>query len=98
MLPHELLRAAATIVEAGWASGCDAQDLEGRPIPLFRGDGRATINGAAARFSAYGAICKALSQSRQSSIRGPTEIPAGYRSEQGRHLGRSPALGRCYNP
>jgi hypothetical protein len=43
MLPHELLRAAATIVEAGWASGCDAQDLEGRPIPLFYGEGRATI-------------------------------------------------------
>jgi hypothetical protein len=43
MLPHELLRAAATIVEAGWCSGSDAQDLEGRPIPLFYGEGRATI-------------------------------------------------------
>ena len=40
----ELLRAAATIVDEGWASGCDAQDLEGRPIPLFYGEGRATIN------------------------------------------------------
>jgi hypothetical protein len=58
MLPHELLRAAATIVLAGWAAGCDAQDLEGRPIPLFYGDGRATINPASARFSAYGAICR----------------------------------------
>jgi hypothetical protein len=45
MLPHELLRAAATIVLAGWAAGCDAQDLEGRPIPLFYGEGRATNDG-----------------------------------------------------
>jgi hypothetical protein len=35
MLAHELLRAAAAIVEDGWCQGCDAQDLEGRAIPLF---------------------------------------------------------------
>jgi hypothetical protein len=57
MLPHELLRAAATIVEAGWASGCDAQDLEGRPIPLYAGDARAAVNPAAVWFSAYGWRC-----------------------------------------
>jgi hypothetical protein len=84
MLPHELLRAAATIVEAGWAAGCDAQDLEGRAIPLFRGDGRATINVAAARFSAYGAICKALSESRQSS---PTQIMWGKLRDLARAAG-----------
>jgi hypothetical protein len=84
MLAHELLRAAATIVEAGWAAGCDAQDLEGRAIPLFRGDGRATINVAAARFSAYGAICKALSESRQSS---PTQIMWGKLRDLARAAG-----------
>jgi hypothetical protein len=40
MLPHEILRAAALIVEAGWASGCDAQDAAGGRVPLYAGDAR----------------------------------------------------------
>ena len=68
---HEILRAAAFIVEAGWASGCDAQDATGRQVPLYGRDVRAMVNVAAVRFSAYGAICKAMSQSKRQSLARP---------------------------
>jgi hypothetical protein len=72
MQPHEILRAAADIVEAdgGWCPGpIDAQDATGRAVPLYLGDARATINPTAAQFSAYGAICKALAVNRSGATR-----------------------------
>ena len=68
MQAYELLRAAALIVEAGWASGCDAQDDAGSKVPMFVGTPRATINPAAVRFSAYDAICRAMSQSKRTVL------------------------------
>lgn len=65
MLAHEVLRAAAKIVEAGWSEGSTpARDAGGNPVQLYAGTGggtsRAGINPQAARFSAYGAIAKVL--------------------------------------
>jgi hypothetical protein len=65
MLAHEVLRAAAETVRAGWSEGgAAARDAEGREVPLYApavgGTSRAGINPAAVRFSAYGAIAKAL--------------------------------------
>jgi hypothetical protein len=37
-------------------------------VPLFAGDARATVNPAASRFSGYGAICKAMSQSKRTVL------------------------------
>jgi hypothetical protein len=64
MQPHQILRAAAVIVETGWCQGCGARDELGREVSLFSGDARATVNPAATSFSAYGAICKAMAVSR----------------------------------
>jgi hypothetical protein len=72
MKSYELLRAAATLIlEGGWISGIDAAaqaidaaDAEGNPVPLMvtgsTETGRAAPNPAAVKFSAYGAIVKAL--------------------------------------
>jgi hypothetical protein len=59
----EVLRAAATIIEAGWSQGAVARDGNGRPCALFGGTGgdtsKAVVNRDAATFSLYGAVCKA---------------------------------------
>jgi hypothetical protein len=60
-MAHEVLRNAAVVIEAGWSQGTDARDGAGRPVPLFAGAGRASVNPAAEMFSLYGAICKAAS-------------------------------------
>lgn len=62
MLAHEVLRAAAVIVEAGWSVGAMARDGSGRPVALFKGDAKAGVNPEAVSFSLYGAICKAVHQ------------------------------------
>lgn len=67
MLAHEVLRAAAKIVEAGWSEGKEpARDAGGAPVALYAGTGggtsRAGINPQAARFSAYGAVASVLAR------------------------------------
>jgi hypothetical protein len=69
MLAHEVLRAAAKLIEAGWSEGKEpARDADGRPVPLYSGTGggtsRAGINPQAARFSAYGAIAVVLAKNQ----------------------------------
>lgn len=59
LLANELLRGAAAIVEAGWSQDANARDAEGNDVPLFLGSAKAGVNPAAARFSLYGAVCKA---------------------------------------
>lgn len=64
MQPHELLRAAAEIIRtSGWSQGTAARDHNGDKVELFdgvKGDmSRAGVNGAAVRFSIYGALVKA---------------------------------------
>lgn len=66
MLAHEVLKAAADIVRAGWSEGgVAARDAAGREVHLYGhaigGSSRVSINPQAARFSAYGAVCKVLS-------------------------------------
>jgi hypothetical protein len=66
MLSHEVLRAAANIVRAGWSEGgVAARDASGREVDLYAraigGMSQSRINPAAVKFSAYGAICKVLS-------------------------------------
>jgi hypothetical protein len=68
MQPHEILRAAADIVLAGWSQGADARDATELAVPLYTGDARATVNPHASRFSGYGAICKAMSQSKRTVL------------------------------
>lgn len=58
MMAHEILRAAAKLVETGWSKGCDARDATGRQVPLFTGSARASVNPAAVYFSPYAAIVK----------------------------------------
>lgn len=65
MLAHEVLKAAAEIVRAGWSEGgVPARDADGREVHLYGhaigGSSRVGINPAAARFSAYGAVAKVL--------------------------------------
>jgi hypothetical protein len=60
-MAHELLRQAALILADGWSHNANARDATGRIVPLFSGVGRAAINPEAAKFSPYGAICKAAS-------------------------------------
>ncbi len=67
MLAHDVLRAAAKIVDAGWSEGKEpARDASGRPVPLYSGAGggtsRAVLNPAATRFSAYGAVAAVLAK------------------------------------
>lgn len=66
MLAHEVLRAAAEVVRAGWSEGKEAaRDADGRPVPLYGaaigGSSRVGINPQAVRFSLYGAVAKVLS-------------------------------------
>lgn len=62
MLAHQVLRAAATIIEkGGWSQEALCRDASGRPVPLFRGDNaKAGVNPSAVSFSLYAAICKAV--------------------------------------
>lgn len=66
MLAHEILREAATIIEAGgWSQAVHARDATGRAVGLYNtsgGTSRAAVNPAAVSFSIYGAIVKAASQ------------------------------------
>jgi hypothetical protein len=68
MKPHELLRQAALILTDGWSHNTNARDDTGRIVPLFAGSGRSAINPAATKFSPYGAICKAASQSPKAQM------------------------------
>lgn len=61
MLPHNVLRTAASMIRAGGLSqGCHARDAEDREVELFSTGssetGRASINPAAVKFSIYGAV------------------------------------------
>jgi hypothetical protein len=65
MLAHEVLRAAADVVRAGWSEGAAAaRDADGAEVNLYGaavgGTSRVGINPQAARFSAYGAVAKVL--------------------------------------
>ena len=65
MLAHEVLRAAADVVRAGWSDGAAAaQDGAGNEVNLYSpaigGTSRVGINPEAARFSTYGAVAKVL--------------------------------------
>lgn len=65
MLAHEVLRAAADVVRAGWSEGsAAARDGDGREVNLYGpavgGTSRVGINPEAARFSVYGAVAKVL--------------------------------------
>lgn len=63
MLAHELLRAAAEIIDrGGWSHGADARDASGVGVALFAGAIKASINPAAVSFSIYGAVCKASAE------------------------------------
>ena len=73
MLAHEVLRAAADVVRAGWSEGpVSARDADGRDVPLYGhavgGTSRVSINPNATRFSIYGAICKVLSLPQASGV------------------------------
>jgi hypothetical protein len=65
MLAHEVLRAAAEVVRAGWSHGAvAARDADGNEVTLYGpavgGTSRVGINPNATRFSAYGAVAKVL--------------------------------------
>lgn len=65
MLAHEVLRAAADVVRAGWSEGsAAARDGDGREVNLYGpavgGTSRVGITPEATRFSAYGAVAKVL--------------------------------------
>jgi hypothetical protein len=65
MKAHEVLRAAADVVRAGWSEGgAAARDADGNEVPLYGhavgGSSRVGVNPAAVRFSAYGAVAKVL--------------------------------------
>jgi hypothetical protein len=65
MLAHEVLRAAAEVVRAGWSHGsAAARDADGNEVNLYGaavgGTSRVGINPEAARFSVYGAVAKVL--------------------------------------
>lgn len=60
MTPKEALEAAAEIVEAGWSQGAACRDEAGNQLALFVGE-RSVVNPAGVAFSAYGAVCKAVS-------------------------------------
>lgn len=65
MQAHEVLRAAADVIRAGWSEGpVNARDGDGKPVPLHGaavgGSSRVGINPDAARFSAWGAVAKVL--------------------------------------
>ena len=65
MLAHEVLRAAAEVVRAGWSHGsAAARDADGNEVNLYGaavgGTSRVGINPNATRFSAYGAVAKVL--------------------------------------
>lgn len=69
MLPHEVIRAAATLIrEGGHSQGSHARDALGRDVALFghtrSGEevdvSRAEINPAAISFSLYGALAAVL--------------------------------------
>jgi hypothetical protein len=62
------LRQAALILTDGWSHNTNARDDTGRIVPLFAGSGRSGINPAATKFSPYGAICKAASQSPKAQM------------------------------
>lgn len=65
MTPKEALEAAAEIVDAGWSQGAACRDEAGNQLALFVGE-RSVVNPAGVAFSAYGAVCKAVSGGRVS--------------------------------
>jgi hypothetical protein len=65
MTPAETIRRAIVILNTyGWCQGSNALDAMGAPVRLFEtstaGDARVRINPAAASFSIYGAVAKAI--------------------------------------
>jgi len=67
MLPHDVLRTAASTIRAGGLSqGCHARDAQDREVELFAtgsGEtGKASINPNAVKFSIYGAVAAACSR------------------------------------
>ena len=91
MLAHEVLRAAADLIEAqGWSQGAPARDRDGVEVPLYqRAAGetsRTSVNPAAWQFSAYGAIAKVLASRPGISVNGSmwTELAAMARQRGSR--------------
>lgn len=67
MKPSEVVVKAIDVLNAyGWCQGAAARDRQGNDIRLYEvsaaGDGRTRINQAAASFSIYGAIAKAMQE------------------------------------
>ena len=94
MLAHEVLLRAAQLVEAGWSQGAETRDAAGNEVLMYQtagGTGRVTVNRDAAQFSAYGALCKVLSEARSAppqnriwgalvaaiAAKGDVEVPGG---------------------
>jgi hypothetical protein len=73
MLAHEVLRAAAEVVRAGWSEGpVSSRGPDGREVPLFGNavgaTSRVSINPNATRFSAYGAVAKVLAMPQAAGV------------------------------
>lgn len=69
MLPHEAIREAAKLIEAGWCQSDGshlghARNEAGAVVPLWVGAARSDINPQAARYTVYGAIATVMRVNR----------------------------------